>query len=331
METVLPFILKYKAIILFYLLIILFLFIKRKSIVRQAKIILLYRMKLGLGWMDKYAAKYRAWVILLGYIGVGAGFVGLVLISYLLIKNLLAIFTTPAAPSGVSLVLPGVNVPGLGILPFWYWLIAIFVIAVVHEFSHGLVARAHNIPVKHTGLAFFGPIIGAFVEPDEKKLRAEKDIAQYSVYAAGAFSNVILALLALLLLAGVFTPIQEQMIEPTGFTFASYFGENLPAEEAQLSPETLVTGINDKATKSFQEFSAELQCARPGEAITLLTPEKPYELVLVESPDAPGKPFLGISNIRNEFDVKEAYQAGWGKALYAAIDWTTGFLRWLFV
>ena len=93
------------------------------------------------------------------------------------------------------------NVPGLGILPFWYWLIAIFVIAVVHEFSHGIVARAHNIPVKHTGLAFFGPIIGAFVEPDEKKLRAGKDITQYSVYAAGAFSNVILALLALLLLA----------------------------------------------------------------------------------------------------------------------------------
>ena len=331
MEAVLSFIVQYKAIILFYLCIILFLIVKRKSIDRQAKIILLYRMKLGLGWMDKYAAKYRAWVVLLGYIGVGAGFVGLVLISYLLIKNLFAIFTTPTASAGVSLVLPGVNVPGLGILPFWYWLIAIFVIAVVHEFSHGIVARAHNIPVKHTGLAFFGPIIGAFVEPDEKKLRAGKDITQYSVYAAGAFSNVILALLALLLLAGVFTPIQERMIEPTGFTFVSYFGEDLPAEEAQLSPETLVTGINGKATKSFQEFSAELQCAQPGETVTLLTLEKQYKLTLAESPDAPGKPFLGISNIRNEFDVKEPYQAGWGKALYVVIDWTTGFLRWLFV
>ncbi|MDP3639888.1 MAG: site-2 protease family protein [Nanoarchaeota archaeon] len=330
-EAVISFIVQYKAIILFYLCIILFLIIKRKSIVRQAKIILLYRMKLGLGWMDKYAAKYRAWVVLLGYIGVGAGFVGLVLISYLLIKNLFTILTTPTAPAGVSLVLPGVNVPGLGILPFWYWLIAIFVIAVVHEFSHGIVARAHNIPVKHTGLAFFGPIIGAFVEPDEKKLRAEKDITQYSVYAAGAFSNVILALLALLLLAGIFTPIQERMIEPTGFTFASYFGGNLPAAQANLLPETLITGIEGKPTKNFQEFNAELQCARPGETVTLLTPDKPYKLVLAESPDAPGKPFLGISNIRNEFDVKEPYQKGWGKALYGVINWTTGFLRWLFV
>ena len=45
-------------------------------------------MKWGLKWMDKYSQKFREWVILLGYIGVGAGFVGLVFISYLLIKNL---------------------------------------------------------------------------------------------------------------------------------------------------------------------------------------------------------------------------------------------------
>ena len=175
-ESILSFIIKYKIIFLFYLAIIVILFIKRKKIETQAKIIILYRMKWGLKWMDKYSKKFREWIILLGYIGVGAGFVGLVFISYILIKNLYDLIVSPTAVSGVSLVLPGINVPGLGVLPFWYWLIAIFIIAIVHEFSHGIVARAHDIKVKNTGIVFFGPIIGAFVEPDEKNLQKREDI-----------------------------------------------------------------------------------------------------------------------------------------------------------
>ena len=34
-----------------------------------------------------FIKKYREWVILIGYIGVGTGYVGLVTISYFLIKN----------------------------------------------------------------------------------------------------------------------------------------------------------------------------------------------------------------------------------------------------
>ena len=198
---IINFILKYKYIILFYLTIIVLAYINRKKIEVQAKIIFLYRMKWGLKWMDKYSSKYREWVILLGYIGVGAGFVGLVFISYMLIKNLYQLFLVPDTISGVSLVLPGVEVPGLGILPFWHWIIAIFIIAIVHEFAHGIVARAHNIKVKNTGIVLFGPIIGAFVEPDEQNLSKQSDIKQYSVLAAGAFSNVLLAIVPLILLA----------------------------------------------------------------------------------------------------------------------------------
>ena len=46
----------------------------------KPKIIFLFRMKLGLRWMDKYSQKFREWVILSGYIGMGTGFVGLVVI-----------------------------------------------------------------------------------------------------------------------------------------------------------------------------------------------------------------------------------------------------------
>ena len=81
MIDVLAFILKYKFILIFYLIVILFVAYNWKRIERQAKIIFLFRTKLGLKWMDKYSQKFREWVILFGYIGMGTGFVGLVVIS----------------------------------------------------------------------------------------------------------------------------------------------------------------------------------------------------------------------------------------------------------
>ncbi len=328
---ILDFIIRFKWVILFYVVAIIFLFVKRKKIEVQAKIIFLYRMKLGLKWMDKFSTRYREWVILLGYIGAGIGFIGLAFISYVLIKNLVDLIISPEAVSGVSLVLPGINVPGLGVLPFWYWLIAIFIIAVVHEFSHGIVARAHNVKVKNTGIVFFGPIIGAFVEPHEKQLRKQSDIKQYSVLAAGAFSNVILALIALLLLNFAFMPLQQTMVDPTGFTFDSYVDENLPFAEADIAPGTLINSINGVPIISFQEFNDELQTFKPGEVIDIGTPEGTTSLTLAANPDNAKKPFLGIQNIHNKFEVKSQYQEGIWNPIYYSLDWFNGFLRWLFL
>src|SRR3989338_4141404 len=320
---------QFKYIILFYLLIILFLVFNRKKITTQAKFIILYRTKWGLQWMDKYSKKFREWVILLGYIGVGAGYVGLLVISYVLIKNLVDLVTKPAAVSGVSLVLPGINVPGLGVLQFWYWIIAIFIIALVHEFSHGIVARAHNVEVKNTGIVFFGPILGAFVEPNEEKMRKEKDITQYSILAAGSFSNILLAIVAIACLSFIFPQLQQSMVEPTGFTFASYVNESLPFAQAGIATGTVITGINDKNTVTFQEFSDELAYHQPAEMVTIKTVDKDYEVTLAQNPDNARKAFLGIQDITNKFDVKEKYTVGMWNVTYFVIGWIAGLLRWL--
>ncbi len=331
LDLIIDFIIKYKFVFLFYLLVIAFLIYSRKKLAVQAKIIFLYRMKWGLTWMDKYAGKFREWIILLGYIGVGAGYVGLIYISYVLIKNLYALFTEPSAVSGISLVFPGITVPGMGILPFWYWLLAIFIIALVHEFAHGIVARAHHLSVKNTGIAFFGPILGAFVEPDEKKIREAKDIIQYSVLAAGSFSNILLAIVAVLLLNLAFSPIQEMMVEPTGFTFDNYVDETLPFAKAGIVPGTVITGINNEKAVNFQEFNEELSFHRPGERITIRTPQTDYSIILAESPDNPKKGFLGIKDIHNEFTIKDQYEKGLWKVIYLLLNWFSGFFRWLFL
>jgi len=330
-EPIISFILKYKYILFFYLIVIVFLIIKRKSIDVQAKIIFLYRMKFGLKFIEKIAQKYRQSTILLGYVGVGAGYVGLAVISVVLVKNLVDLIITPSTTSGVSLVLPGINVPGMGVLPFWYWIIAIFVIALVHEFSHGVVARAHKIKVNNTGLVFLGPIIGAFVEPEEKNLRRQSDIKQYSVLAAGSFSNILLAIVALLLLNFAFVPLQQTMVEPTGFSFAEYHDQTYPAAKAGIPPNALITGIDGKTTTDFYKFSEKLNCRAPGEEITVSTKNKNYAVILATNPTDKSKPYMGIKTIKNEFKVKAKYDQGAWKVVYVLVDWFAGFFRWLFL
>ncbi len=330
-EAILSFVVTYKYILIFYLAIILFLVLHRRKIDVQGKIIFLYRTKLGIGLMDKYSTKYREWVILLGYIGVGVGFIGMVFISFFLLKNIYDLIMVPEAQSGVSLVLPGVNVPGLGVLPFWHWLIAIFVIAVVHEFSHGIVARAHKVEVKNTGVVFFGPVIGAFVEPNEKKMEKEKDTVQYSILAAGAFSNIILAVVAFVLLTLVINPIQTEMTDVGGFTFEHYYNTSYPFAMAGIGAGTVITGIDGKQTKNFQEFSDGLQCKKPGDNVVVEAGGKVYTLVLAANPEQPEKGFLGIKDIKNEVKAKLAFQSGIGAVGYYIIEVGAAFLRWLFL
>ncbi len=331
MIDVVSFFMEYKAIILFYLVVIAFLIIKRKQLEVQLKFIFLYRTKFGLRWMDHYAKKHREWVILLGYVGTGVGFIGMGFIIIALLINLYDLLTNPAAVGGASLALPGVNIPGFGILPFWHWLVAIFMIAVIHEFSHGIVARAYNIPVKNTGLAFFGPILGAFVEPDEKKMAKEKDIVQYSVLAAGAFSNIVMAVIAIFLVNVVTQPLLDSMTQPTGFTFDMYVNESLPFAQAGIIPGTVITSVDGKPVTRFEDFGQELVCMEPGQKLMIGSQGKNYNVVLGPHPDDASKPYLGIMQIRNDATLKPQFQTGVWKIAHGILDTLTDFLRWLFL
>ena len=145
---------QYKWVILFYSAIILLIYLNRKRFDMHG-IMALYRTKVGLKLMDKWANKHREGLKLLGYIGIGAAYVGLIFITVVLIKSLITLFTVPGAPPAVSPVLPGVKIAGTGLtMPLITGWLVLFVVVLVHEFAHGVVARVHNIKVKNSGLFF---------------------------------------------------------------------------------------------------------------------------------------------------------------------------------
>lgn len=303
-DAFIQFVVRNKWVLLFYFLIVLIVIFKRKSFDFQAKFIALYRTKVGLKFMDRQGQKYRAWWTLFGYIGIGVGFVSMLVISYLMIDALIKLVTIPNAAPGVSLIIPGVKIPGSPIfVPFWYGIISLFFVVLIHEASHGLVARAHKIPVKSSGIVFFGPLIGAFVEPDDKTLLKKNEIAQYSVFAAGPFSNIVLAVLIAVVMMFVIAPIQGAITHPVGFSF-NEVQDNYPAQLAGIKPGMVFNSINGKPALSGDDFLAAIQYLRPNEKITLSGNSGEFEIILTEHPKIKGKGYVGIVGLTSETELK---------------------------
>ncbi|MBI3032683.1 site-2 protease family protein [Candidatus Woesearchaeota archaeon] len=293
---------------------------------------ILYKSKFGISLMDKIATKYREWVKLFGYISAGVGFIGMFFVTYSVIQLMIKLITAPATtPSGVVPVLPFTNIPGLGYLSFTTWLIAIFILAVVHEFSHGVVARAHNLEVKSSGFAFLSvllPIIpAAFVEPDEKKMAKKEDIVQYSILAAGPVSNVVLALLILFVSSFVLVPLEGKILQDNGFTF-EVSNETLPAYQSGLRTGDVILAVNNKPVTDYQYFMEQMQyCSVPNEPITLATAETEFTVVPIAHPDDHGKGYIGVNNIKKHVKIKDEYEQVWWTPL---VLWLKDLFKWLF-
>lgn len=101
-------------------------------------------------------------------------------------------------------------VPLLPLLTIPLELLAAFIVAIalaviVHELSHGVVARLFGLRVRSVGLfSVLGFLNGAFVEPDEEDFRAAPSSVRASIIAAGPVSNIVTALLVILLFYAFF-------------------------------------------------------------------------------------------------------------------------------
>ncbi|MBN1544788.1 site-2 protease family protein [Candidatus Woesearchaeota archaeon] len=310
----------YRWVILFYSSILILIFIFRKKFDIHHRFLAMYRTRIGLNLMDRLGTKHAETVKFLGYVGIGAGYIGLFVIVYYLLKNIINLLTVPTATSAVSLVVPGVKIPGSPItIPLITGWIALFIVILIHEFSHGVVARAHKIPVKSSGIFFLGPLMGAFVEPEEKHLRKSIDTTQYSVYAAGPFSNILLALACLLLLTYVFAPGLGAMENQVGVTIAGVT-EGYPAAEAGMTAGLVVTAINDENIKNYDQFTTHLSRVAPNETVSITANGTAYTFVTAANPDNPGHGYLGVM-ASNKAATELKNSALWFKTLHVILQW----------
>ncbi len=324
------------ALIVFILLMSVFLIVKRKNVEIQKIIFplfyfILYKTKIGIGLMEKIALKYRKTIEYVSYAGIIVGFIGMAAISFLLCSNLYKAIITPSAMPAVGLVLP-IKVKGTFFVPFFYWIISILVIATVHEFSHGIVARKIGLKIKSSGFAFLAillPVIpAAFVEPDEKKLKTKSCRQQLAVFAAGPFSNLILGgiILGIFLLAA--PPIVERIYDFQGVQVLDVTNAS-PAFNAGVSINETITGVDGKNVTYTEDFINLMSNKSAGDKILLKTDKKDYEIALGKNPKN-NQSYLGVSlSQKAEFNKNLVKKIG--TFIPSAAIWIIGLLYWLYL
>jgi len=323
----LSFVIEYKFVILFYVLIIAIVVVNKKKFDFQAKFIALYRTKVGIKLMHKFSDWLGGFIRGFGYVGIFIGYAGMVLILYFILEGFYKLIFVPEAPATLAPVIPGVPIPGSPIfVPFWYGITALFVVVAVHEFCHGIVSAAHNIKVKNSGIVFFGPLIGAFVEPDEEELKKRSWWAQESLFAAGPVSNGILSVVVMLLLLFVLFPAISNVVTPTGFFFEDVT-EGYPALDAGVQAKTLYTMVNNVFVNNATYLDGLLNNIKPGDPVVLGNENLTHTVITTEHPDKPEKAFLGIIGLQSKYAVKDSSQQ-WKLDVLTVIS---KFLQWIFI
>ena len=268
--------------------------------------LVMYRTKLGINKMDKIANKYPRLISFLGFLGIIVGFLGMIVIFYGLIKSAIIIFTTPGAVAGVDILLPGRQIAGLPRLSFWHWIISIFILAVVHEFSHGVVARLHGIKIKSSGFAIFAvllPILpAAFVEPDEKNLIKKSKKAQLSVFAAGSFSNLILALIFGLVFYLLLNPVTISLMVTEGAKVVG-LQQGYPLENSGIQVNEEIKEVNGIPVKSVNDFIGIMKDVKPDDKVIIKTNASLYSVLAAAHPEDKSKGYVGVflSPVKTDF------------------------------
>jgi len=293
--------------------------------------LVLYRSSFGIKSMNRIAKKYPRFLKFLGNLAIVFGFIGMVLICAQLIFTTVTIFTQPDAAPGIQPVLP-FQAKGVFFVPFIYWIISIFSLALVHEFAHGVIARAHKIPVKSSGFAFLCillPILpAAFVEPDEKVVKKRPARQQLGVFAAGPFSNLLFAGLMILLFMAA-APLVSAAFEVTGIELVSVSDDGA-AYAAGLRDNMIITEVNGVKINSAGNFTTLLASSSPGDELLVNTETDSYRVLLGTNPEDDSKGFLGV-NAKPKVENSPEFSATYGSWLPPVIQWIYGLIFWLFL
>ncbi|MBI4146117.1 site-2 protease family protein [Candidatus Woesearchaeota archaeon] len=323
------------AALVFAVFLGLFLWQKRRFVELQGVFpflyVVMYRSSFGLKGMSWLARRFPRFLGFLGDVSIVVGFVGMIAIVIQLVWNTFELLVSPAAAPGIQPVLP-FEAKGVFFVPFAYWIVSIFLLALVHEFSHGVLANVHKMRVKSSGFAFLGillPIVpAAFVEPDEKVVQRRPARQQLAVFAAGPFSNGLFALLALGLFFAI-APVISAAFVSSGVELSSV-AEDGPAFVAGLRDGAILTGLDGVLLVSPQNLSFVLSSKRPGDSVDVQTRNGSFSVVLGQNPKNVSQGFLGVQ-VRPFVEPRSEFVARYGSVVPVVARWFAGLFFWLFL
>ena len=254
---------------------------------------LIYRTARLNDWIGKIAGWRPTFWKTIWNIGIVTGVGLMIYIFRLLVSNLLNLVIGSQQAVSVEPIVP---VPGVGVTyeTFPFLVLGISICLISHELSHGIASLAERIPLKSTGIFFGHVIVGGFVEPDEEKLNQAKAASKLRVYAAGSYTNLILGLVCIALIANfavTITPFYN--IVPSGVTITSV-AVNLPARSSGLQAGDTLTSINGTSISNISDLRQYMARVSPGQVVDLQTQRGMFPVKTAADPSNSSHALIGI-------------------------------------
>jgi len=195
-------------LVAFTLAVAIFLYTRKHNLQRQG-LLYLYRTRVGIRFIDWFSKRFSTILKPSQYVAVASGYILMLFMVVFLIRFTIFYLTSPFAAQAlkVPILLPLVpylpklfNISFLPPFYFIYWIIIIAIIAIPHEFAHGIYARLNKTKIHSTGFGFLGPFLAAFVEPDERQMSKLSKFKQLSILAGGTFANVLVTIFFVLII-----------------------------------------------------------------------------------------------------------------------------------
>ena len=268
--------------------------------------------------IDKIArTSPRFWTAYMN-LAIPIGFFLMILMFIAILWSLQLMFEMPT----VSLILPGVDVPGSPIyIPFATGLLALATVLVIHEGGHGILARVEGVAIDSVGLLLMIIIPGAFVEPNEEELKKINGISKLRVYFAGPMFNMGLAAIGLILMMCVGGFIAtEDMYTSDGMELSSV----IPASPSDgvLSEGMIIRAINNQTVTNTSDYTAIMDKNKIGGNVTITTNSGTYTIQAEANPNNSSKAYIGVRAKEHIIVSPEA-----GKKYGTFIPWLLTELR----
>jgi len=226
-------------------------------------------------------------------LGIVTGVGSMIYIFYKLAFNLQNLFVGSQQAVSVEPIVP---LPGVGVSfeTFPFLALALSICLFSHELSHGIASLAERVPLKSAG-AFFGHVLlGGFVEPDDEKLNQARNSTKLRVFAAGSYTNLILGVLCIILLANFTATISPfYNIVPSGASITSV-SSNLPAHAAGIQAGDTVTAINGTKISDVNDLRHYMANVTPGQVVDLQTQRGAFFVTTAPDPSNSSHALIGI-------------------------------------
>ncbi len=191
---------------------------------------------------------------------------------------LLSLSTAVPNTAALSSQVPGVAplIPGITI-PIFAGLLALILILVVHEFSHGVLSKLLKIKIKSIGLVIFGVIpMGAYVEPDEKKVLQLKAHEQNRIFSAGIASNILLSIIFTALLVVMLLYVLPNYV--TSFVTVTAVLNGTPAYNV-IAPGSIIYSWNGHTINNITALEAAAVQDKAFSKVNVVTNNGSYSII----------------------------------------------------